>query len=212
MTALACRRRLAGGGTASRTAPARRGCRFSTQNNWLSCAEGNDSADRVIWGNADGDAVAGDDLDAEAAHPTAQLRQYLVARIALHAVQPAGMHGHDRSLHIYEIVLTQSALPFARLRRGSFKGMSRGVSSHHAAARVSNECAIAGEYVQCPRRHEFGGIQALNDETRGPAIKDCGLLPRLARPARRNRHLAGAAESRTRRGSGPAVRMTSPPA
>ena len=38
-----------------------------------------------------------------------------MARVALHAIQPAGVNGHDRSLHIYEIVLAQSALPFARL-------------------------------------------------------------------------------------------------
>jgi hypothetical protein len=79
---------------------------------WLSCAEGDDSANRVIRGDADGDAVTRHNLDAETPHATAQLGQHLMARIALHSIQPAGMNGYDRSLHIYEIVLAQSALPF----------------------------------------------------------------------------------------------------
>jgi hypothetical protein len=94
---------------------ARRGCCFGTQNKWLSCAEGDDSADRVVRGHANGDAITRHYFDAEATHAAAQLRENLMARIALNAIQTAGMNGHDRSLHIYEIVLAQSALPFARV-------------------------------------------------------------------------------------------------
>ena len=87
--------------------------RYSKQ--WLSCAEGDDSADWVIRGDANGDPITRDHLDAEATHAAAQLRENLMARIALHAIQTARMNGHDRSLHVYEIVLAQSALPFARV-------------------------------------------------------------------------------------------------
>jgi hypothetical protein len=84
---------------------------------WLSCAEGDDSADRVIRGHADGDAVTRHNLDAETTHATAQLGQHLMARVALHAIQPARVNGYDRSLHVYEIVLAQSALPFRETPR-----------------------------------------------------------------------------------------------
>jgi hypothetical protein len=103
----------------------------------LSRAERDDSADRIIWRYANGDAVAGDHLDAEAAHPPAQLRQDFVSGIALHPIETARMNGDNRSLHIYEIVLAQSAHPF----------------TEH-----SNECAIAGDYVQRHEVHEFAGF------------------------------------------------------
>ena len=69
-------------------------CRCAVMNAWsvfstrsLTCAEGDDAADRIVGRDADGHAVAGHDLDAEAAHPAAQLRQHFVAGVALHAVQ-----------------------------------------------------------------------------------------------------------------------------
>ena len=52
----------------------------------LSRAERDDSADGVVWGDADGNAVAGNDLDAEAPHPTTQLRENLMSCVALDAV------------------------------------------------------------------------------------------------------------------------------
>jgi hypothetical protein len=64
-------------------------------------AEGDDAADRIVGGNADGHAIARDDFDAEAAHAAAQLREDLVALIALHAIKPAAVHGHDCTLYIY---------------------------------------------------------------------------------------------------------------
>src|SRR5688500_12285023 len=73
----------------------------------LTCAEGDDAADRIVGRNPDGHAVAGNDLDAETTHAAAQLCKHLMAGIALHAVKPAGMYRHDRSLHINEIVLAQ---------------------------------------------------------------------------------------------------------
>jgi hypothetical protein len=73
----------------------------------LSSAERDDAADRVVRGHANGDAVAGNDFDAEAAHATAQLREDFMAGVALHAVQPAGVDGDDRPLHIDKIVFAQ---------------------------------------------------------------------------------------------------------
>jgi hypothetical protein len=77
---------------------------------WLSGAEGDDAADRVVGRHADGHAIAGNDFDSEAAHPAAQLRKYLVARIALDPVKPAGMDRDDRPLHINEIVFAQQLI------------------------------------------------------------------------------------------------------
>ena len=73
----------------------------------LSGAEGDDAADRVIRGDADRHAIAGHDFDSKAAHPAAQLREHFVARIALHAIEPAGVDRDDRSLHIDQIVFAQ---------------------------------------------------------------------------------------------------------
>ena len=75
----------------------------------LTCAEGDDAANRIVRRDADGDAIPGNNLDAEAAHPAAQLGEDFVAGIALDAVETARVHRHDRSLHINEIVFAQSA-------------------------------------------------------------------------------------------------------
>jgi hypothetical protein len=55
-----------------------------------------------------------------------------MSRIALHAIQPPGMNGDNRSLHIYQIVLAQSAHPFARRRSRSVKLRLAAVSSARA--------------------------------------------------------------------------------
>ena len=64
----------------------------------LSGAEGDDAADRVVGGDADGHAIAGHDLDAEAPHPAAQLRQHFVARLGLDAIQAAASAPRRRCL------------------------------------------------------------------------------------------------------------------
>ena len=53
---------------------------------WLSCAERDDAANRIVWRNADRHAVAGDDFDAEAAHPAAELREDFMTGVALDAI------------------------------------------------------------------------------------------------------------------------------
>ena len=66
----------------------------------LPSAERDDSALRIVGGDANGDAVAGDDFDAESPHPSAQLRQNFVAGVHLNAVEAATVHGHNRALHV----------------------------------------------------------------------------------------------------------------
>ena len=103
------------GGRAAGGAAARGGCDVSevdgsnvtAQVSDLSSAEGDDAADRVVGRDADGHAIAWNDLDAEAAHAAAQLREHFVAGVALHAIQPAGVDRHDRSLHVDQIVFAQ---------------------------------------------------------------------------------------------------------
>jgi hypothetical protein len=109
---MAARSAVLSGGTAARTAaaastrPAGLGC-VGIQ--WCSAsAEGDDAADGIVRGDANGDAVPWDHLDPEAAHPAAQLREYFVALVALHAVKTATVNRHDRALHVNQIVLAQS--------------------------------------------------------------------------------------------------------
>ena len=73
----------------------------------LASAEGDDAADGVVRRNADGHAITGNDLDSEAAHPAAELREYLMSLVALHAIQPAAVNRHDGTLHINQIILAQ---------------------------------------------------------------------------------------------------------
>jgi hypothetical protein len=73
-------------------------------------AEGDDAANRIVRRDADGDSISGNYLDAEAAHPAAQLREHFVARIALHSIQPTRMDRHHRPLHIYQIVFAQQLI------------------------------------------------------------------------------------------------------
>src|SRR2546425_10445651 len=76
---------------------------------WLASTEGNDAPNRIVRRHADGHAVPRNDLDTEAAHATAELGEHLVAGVALDAIKAATVHGHDRPLHVNQIVLTQIA-------------------------------------------------------------------------------------------------------
>ena len=73
-------------------------------------AERDDAANRIVGRDAHGHAVTGDDLDAEPPHAPAQLGEDFVACIALHAVQPAGVNRHHRSLHVNQIVFAQQLI------------------------------------------------------------------------------------------------------
>jgi hypothetical protein len=79
----------------------------------LSSTEGDDAADRIVRGDADGHAITGDDLDSKAAHPAAQLREDFVTGVALNAIETTRMYRDDCALHINQIVFAQSAHPFS---------------------------------------------------------------------------------------------------
>lgn len=70
-------------------------------------AERDDASDGIVRRNADGHAIPGYHLDPEAAHPAAQLCEYLVALVALDTIEPSAVDRHDRPLHINQIVLAQ---------------------------------------------------------------------------------------------------------
>ena len=80
---------------------------FEFKLDWLACAEGDDAPDRIVRRHADGYAITRNHLDAEAAHPAAELGQHFVAGVALHAVKTAAVHSHHSALHVYQIVLAQ---------------------------------------------------------------------------------------------------------
>ncbi len=79
----------------------------------LSGPERDDAADRIVRRHTDGHAITWNDFDPEAAHTAAQLCQDFVPRVTLHAVKAAGMNGHDRALHVNQIVFTQYLVLFA---------------------------------------------------------------------------------------------------
>ena len=91
----------------------------------LSGPEGDDAADWVVGRYADRDAITRNNFDPEAAHTAAQLCEHFVARVALHAIQAAGVNGHDSALHVYQIVFTQYS----------------SYSSYERAPGPSNQCA-----------------------------------------------------------------------
>jgi hypothetical protein len=73
----------------------------------LSGSERNDPADRIVRRDSNGDSVTRNNLDSEAAHPSAQLCEHFVAGIALHAVQPTRVNRNHGSLHVNQIVFAQ---------------------------------------------------------------------------------------------------------
>ena len=80
---------------------------MTAQSLTLSSPEGNDAAYRIVRRHTDGDAITRNNFDSEAAHAAAQLGEYFVARVTLHAIKAAGMHGDNRALHVDQIAFTQ---------------------------------------------------------------------------------------------------------
>jgi hypothetical protein len=74
----------------------------------LTCAEGDDAANRVVGRDAHRYPIAWHDFDAEPPHAATELGQHFVAGITLHTVEAAAMHRDDGTLDVDEIVLTQS--------------------------------------------------------------------------------------------------------
>ena len=81
----------------------------NSNNSGLARAEGNDAPDGIVRRNANGHAISRNNFDAEAAHSAAELREHFVTRVALNPIETAAMNGHHGTLHVYEIVLAQSA-------------------------------------------------------------------------------------------------------
>ena len=75
---------------------------------WLAGAERDDAADRVVRGNPNRDAVAGNHFDAKAAHTAAQLGEHFMPGVALNSIKPSAVHRHYRSLHVDQIVFAQT--------------------------------------------------------------------------------------------------------
>ena len=73
---------------------------FVGQARELAGTEGDDAADGVVRGHANGDPIAGHDLDAKPSHPAAELGQHFVARIDLHAIETAAVDRHNGALNI----------------------------------------------------------------------------------------------------------------
>jgi hypothetical protein len=77
---------------------------------WLPSSKCDDAANRIVGRDAHGDAVARHHLDAESAHPSAQLGEHFMARIALDPIQPPRVDGDDRALHVDKIVFAQQLI------------------------------------------------------------------------------------------------------
>jgi hypothetical protein len=81
--------------------------RYGESNLVSTGAEGDDAADGIVGRNADGHAIPGHYLDAEAPHPSAQLGEDFMSCVALHAIKAAGMNRDNGALHVYQIVFAQ---------------------------------------------------------------------------------------------------------
>jgi hypothetical protein len=102
-------------------------------------AEGDDAADRIVGGHTNGDAITWHDLDSEAAHAAAQLREYLMSRVALHAVKPTRVNRDYRALHVDKIVFTQYS-SFAPSGRSNQCATQRAVEQpNHFLAVIPND-------------------------------------------------------------------------
>jgi hypothetical protein len=76
----------------------------------LPSPERDDAADRVVRRDSYGHAIAGNNFDSKAAHAAAQLRQHLMAGVALDAIKTPAVHCDHGSLHVYQVVFAQNRL------------------------------------------------------------------------------------------------------
>jgi hypothetical protein len=132
----------AGGGAAGlrRTGPRRRRGLPEGTVEWevkagsLPGAESDDASHGIVRGDADGHTISGYYLDSKPPHPAAQLREHFVPRITLHAIEPARMDRHYRSLHVDQIVFTQYLILFAQAKASALR---------NGVPRLSNQCATS---------------------------------------------------------------------
>jgi hypothetical protein len=105
----------------------------------LASAEGNDASLRIVGRDANGDPIARNDFDTEAAHPATELRQNLVTLVTLNAIEAAAVYRHDGTLHIDEIVLAQLFLNPFNQRLCHISNRPRKASSCSAARSAERE-------------------------------------------------------------------------
>jgi hypothetical protein len=158
----------------------------------LSGSEGDDAANRVVRRHANGDTIAGHDLDPEAAHPSAQLREHFMAGIALDAVQPTRVNGDHSPLHIDQIVFAQylslwvgagRASPVSARQRRCWLAISvphRGASWQtqiYEGFIVRNPATKQGR-VGHEEHKEHEGLATENTKITEPLCPPCPLWPR----------------------------------
>jgi hypothetical protein len=73
----------------------------------LSASESDEPPKWIVGRYTHGHPISRNHLDVETAHAAAELREHLVASIALHAVQPTAVNGHYRAWHVDEIIFAQ---------------------------------------------------------------------------------------------------------
>jgi hypothetical protein len=73
----------------------------------LASAEGDDASYGIVRRDAYRYPIPWHHLDSKATHSAAQLRKHLMALVTLHAIKPAAVNRHDRTLHVDQIVLAQ---------------------------------------------------------------------------------------------------------
>lgn len=147
-------------------------------------AEGDDASHGVVGGHADRDAIAGHHFDSKPPHAPAQLCQHFLARFALHAVESTTVNGHNRPLHVNQIVFAQC-----------FK-----IPGEYSIT-VPPQATNAGAVAQSPTdRRRFSGCSPTGRQTAAPPRLGC--RPRLRRliapgaPGPRSRRPTGAVEGR----------------
>lgn len=101
----------------------------------LTSAECDDAANGIVGRNTDRHAVAWDYLDAEAAHPAAELGQHFMPGITLNTIETSAVHRHYRSLHVDQIVFAQTSAESFQTLSG-YSRPPRTVASEKALATI----------------------------------------------------------------------------
>ncbi len=102
--------------------------------------ERDDSALRIVRRDSHGDSVTWYDFDAKAAHPAAQLGEYFLTRFYLYPIKAATMNGHDRALHVNQIILAQAYSSAESMPDAPPKGKLEAKSHPHSPLTASSTC------------------------------------------------------------------------
>lgn len=104
--------------------------------------EGDDSALRIVGRDSHGDSVTRYDFDAKAAHPAAQLGEYFLTRFDLHPIKATTMNGHDRALHVNQIILAQAYSSAESMPDAPPKGKLE-AKAHHQSSLTASSTRLA---------------------------------------------------------------------